>query len=185
MGLVYDAKLTPSKQELIDAWLPQQPFYRGTLSDPLQVVAAYRFDDPAEQVGLQVHVVRGADGTLYQVPMTYRGETVDADLIGEMEHSVLGHRYVYDGRGDSVFVTELTRAAVTGAKNVDEWREDADGTRHVLPRSIEVTGTGTGTGVGTDEQVELRVVIDPAETADDTRAQLLGDWGQGPHLLAG
>ena len=49
--------------------------------------------------------------------MTYRPEPLaDAEdaLMGEMQHTVLGTRYVYDGCHDPVFVGELVRAVLTG-----------------------------------------------------------------------
>ena len=73
----------------------------------------------------------GAEPVVYQVPLTYRGEplgSADHALVGTMEHSVLGRRWVYDGPHDPVYAAQLlelvqgrVRAAsstVTGA--VDE-----------------------------------------------------------------
>ena len=66
------------------------------------MIGSYRFDDPNGSVGMETHLV-DAGGTLMQVPVTYRDEPLDgaADaLVTEMQHSVLGTRWVYDGLRD-------------------------------------------------------------------------------------
>src|SRR5215207_1012560 len=98
MAIVHVAQLVPTKLELMARWLPAQPWYAGG-ADRLEALGAFRFDDPDGEVGVQVHVVHSGPGSaIYQIPMTYRPEPLDdaADaLMGEMEHSVLGTRYVY------------------------------------------------------------------------------------------
>ena len=52
----------------------------------------------------------GAEPVVYQVPLTYRGEplgSADHALVGTMEHSVLGRRWVYDGPHDPVYAAQL------------------------------------------------------------------------------
>lgn len=72
VALLYAAQLSPSKREVIAAWLPSTDYYAGT-TPVLEQVGAYRFDDPAGEVGIEIHLVRDADGSVYQVPLTYRG----------------------------------------------------------------------------------------------------------------
>ena len=101
MALFHLATITPTKTELIAEWAPTQPW--GPPGDvPIDVIGSYRFDDPDGRVGMETHLVN-AGGTLLQVPLTYRDEPLDgaADaLITEMQHSVLGTRWVYDGLRD-------------------------------------------------------------------------------------
>ena len=52
-----------------------------------------------------------------QVPLTYRDEPLDGAedaLITEMQHSVLGTRWVYDGLRDPRFLVMLAAVAMTG-----------------------------------------------------------------------
>ena len=79
----------------------------------------YRFDDPAGEVGVETIVWRTADGTLLQVPFTYRATPLagaDEFLVGTSEHSVLGPRWVYDGCGDPVWAAAITTAILTGGQ---------------------------------------------------------------------
>jgi hypothetical protein len=107
------ATLTPSKLELMRAWLPRQAWFSGDASD-LAMAGQFRFVDPAGAVGIQVMLVTSG-GVLYQVPLTYR----DAPLAGgedaladTMEHSVLGTRWTYDALADPVYQNELLRTIV-------------------------------------------------------------------------
>src|SRR5215213_286445 len=106
MALLHQAELRPSKLELLAAWLPTREWHRGPLTAGLTRVAAYRFDDPAGEVGIETMLVRAGNGPLVQAPLTYRGapmEGAERWLIGTMEHSVLVSRWVYDGCGDPVY----------------------------------------------------------------------------------
>lgn len=117
---IYSVTLTPSKQELLDAWIPQQPWFEGDPSD-IRMVAKYRFVDPDGEVGLETHVIRSG-GVTYQVPTTWRGEPLEGAeqyLVGECEHPVLGHRYCYDGPADPVYVAELFRVIHEGDNEAD------------------------------------------------------------------
>jgi len=137
--------LSPTKLELIASWLPTRPWFVGDASVAFSQIGAFRFDDPAGEVGLQVLLVRPeGGGPLYQVPMTYRSAPLDeaaAGLMGEMSHSVLGPRWVYDGCHDPIFVGELVRAVLTGGNEVDEVVE-VDGKVVNLPKSMHVHGSG-------------------------------------------
>ena len=62
--------------------------------------------------------------------------------MGEMDHSVLGTRYVYDGCHDPVFVSELVRAVLTGGTNVPEIRHTDTAPPVELPSTMHVQGSG-------------------------------------------
>ncbi|MET1034999.1 MAG: hypothetical protein ABWX68_07190 [Arthrobacter sp.] len=122
MALIYRAQLRPSKKDLIAAWLPAQPWYSGVHPSELQHIGAYRFDDPAGEVGMEAHLV-AVDGVVFHVPLTYRGAPLDgADewLVGTMEHSVLGRRWVYDGCGDPVYIAALVTTMMAHQPQADE-----------------------------------------------------------------
>lgn len=130
MAILYNVELSPGKLELIEEWLPKQPWANVEPGTKLSRVSSFRFDDPAGEVGVEFHLVKAVDGddTVYQVPLTYRGAPLagaEEHLITEMDHPKLGHRWVYDGAADPVCVLETLRAIVTGGRSVDEfWQTD-------------------------------------------------------------
>jgi len=124
MALIYQAELTPSKIDLIEHWVRTQPWFAGSDTAELSNVAAYRFDDPDGEVGIETLLVQAGNGPVLQVPLTYRAAPLkDADswLIGTMEHSVLGRRYVYDAVGDPVYLTAVATAVLTGGRDSDQY----------------------------------------------------------------
>ncbi len=117
---IHEATLTPTKLELLAAWLPAQEWFVGD-ADDLVRVAAYRFVDPDGEVGLETLLVR-SDGVTYQVPLTYRAEPLaeaEDRLVGTLDHSVLGKRYVYDAVADPVYMVELMRVIHEGDTEAD------------------------------------------------------------------
>lgn len=138
MAILYNVELSPGKIELVEEWLPKQPWAAVEPGTKLSRVSSFRLDDPAGEVGVEFHLVTVADddgaaegaGTIYQVPVTYRGAPLagaEDDLITEMDHPVLGHRWVYDGAADPVCVLETLRAIVTGGRSVDEFFQTDSG----------------------------------------------------------
>lgn len=112
MAIIYKAELNPSKAEMLTAWLDRRSEVPAGETAP---VASYRFDDPAGIVGIEGHIVRRGEYFVH-APVTYRPEPLpgeQAHLVAEMEHSVLGHRYVYDARFDPVAVA-VFQAALRG-----------------------------------------------------------------------
>jgi Maltokinase N-terminal cap domain len=112
MSIIHKTTLTPTKLDLLTAWLPTQQWYRTVGHKPeLTKAGGFRLDDPAGEVGIEFMVVGDdAAAVFYQVPMTYRGEPLagaDDALIGTAEHGVLGRRWVYDGVRDPVLVAQL------------------------------------------------------------------------------
>ena len=108
MALFHRATLTPTKGELIADWAPTRP-WGPSVADPIDVIGSYRFDDPDGRVGMETHLFT-AGGALMQAPLTYRDEPLDGAedaLITEMQHSVLGTRWVYDGLRDPQFSVML------------------------------------------------------------------------------
>ncbi|ACQ79594.1 aminoglycoside phosphotransferase [Beutenbergia cavernae DSM 12333] len=118
MAEIHRTTLTPSKVELLTAWLPRQRWYRSAGVPPvLTRRGGFRLDDPAGRVGVEILVVSddaaAADGgpsVTYQVPLTYRDSPLpgaEHALVGTSEHGVLGTRYVYDAPHDPVYVAQL------------------------------------------------------------------------------
>jgi len=142
MALFHRATLTPTKAELIATWAPTQPW--GPPADAtMEVIGAYRFDDPDGRVGMETHLVR-AGGILLQVPLTYRDEPLEGAegaLITEMEHSVLGTRWVYDGLRDPILVTMLAAVAMTGQGEALGMAV-YDGRWYVAPTNVRIHGGG-------------------------------------------
>lgn len=170
-----DADITPTKPELLATWLPTQPWFTGDAS-ALQHVGSYRFDDPDGEVGMETHLVRAGDGPLFQVPWTYRGAPIDgadAFLVGTMDHTLLGPRWVYHAIGDPVYQSVLATTILTGGSQAELVREFADGRTEIAEPAVRVKGSGTRTDV---PPVDLDVV----QVLDGTRPEgdevLTGMW---------
>ena len=145
MALLHRADLKPSKIELLQGWVPSRSWFAGDAGADLTSVGAFRFDDPAGEVGVETLLVRAGDGPVLQVPLTYRGAPlVGAEqwFIGTMEHSVLGQRWVYDGVGDPVYVQTVATATLTGGRQAELYLE-IDGERVTREPTAVVAGTGT------------------------------------------
>jgi hypothetical protein len=142
MALFHRATITPTKHELIDRWVPTQPW--GPPPDvTTEVIGSYRFDDPEGRVGMEVHLV-DAGGLLLHVPVTYRDEPLDgADdaLIAEMQHSVLGTRWVYDGLRDQRLVVMLAAVTMTGQGEALGMAL-YDGRWFIAPTNVRIHGGG-------------------------------------------
>jgi hypothetical protein len=142
MALFHRSTITPTKAELIARWAPTQPWGPST-DDPLDVIGAYRFDDPDGRVGMETHLVT-AGGELLQVPLTYRDEPLDGAedaLITEMEHSVLGTRWVYDGLRDPLCVVMLAAVAMTGQGEALGMAV-YEGRWYIAPTNVRIQGGG-------------------------------------------
>ena len=147
MALIHRATLAPSKQELVEAWLPTRSWASGRAVSGK--VAEYRFDDPAGEVGVETILWATDDGVVLQTPLTYRAEPLvgaDAHLVGTSEHSVLGRRWVYDGCGDPVWAGALAAAILTGGSQAQMYFEQ-DGERVDVPPRMQVRGTGRSEAV--------------------------------------
>ncbi|AYG02746.1 CG0192-related protein [Gryllotalpicola protaetiae] len=191
MAIIHDATLTPTKTELLTGWLPRQPWFpAGAEAVEPRRIGAFRFDDPEGEVGVETLIVRVPGAAPLQVPLTYRGAPLagaDEWLIGTLEHSVLGTRWVYDGLGDPVYLSELARAALQGGAEVEQHRDGPDGPVPI-PSTAHVHGSGEA-GAPVRELADLAIevvrVLDGGADAASA-PHLTGTWpGQSePVLLA-
>lgn len=142
MAIFHRAEITPTKADLIAAWVPTQPW--GPPADAaIDVIGAFRFDDPDGRVGMETHLVT-AGGTLLQVPLTYRDEQLDGGddaFITEMHHSVLGTRWVYDGLGDPLAVVMLAAVTMTGQGEAIGMAV-YEGRWYIAPTNVRIHGGG-------------------------------------------
>jgi Maltokinase N-terminal cap domain len=146
MALIHRAQLSRTKHELIAKWLPTRPWSEDAVSGQVELIGAYRFDDPVGAVGIETHVVRTGDMQVLQVPLTYRGAPLagaDDFLVGTTEHSVLGRRWVYDGCGDPVYAAALATVILSGGQEAEEWVEQVNGPSQRREPSVRVVGSGT------------------------------------------
>src|SRR5215469_3509953 len=183
MAVVHNTTLTPSKMELLAAWLPAQPWYRGTerQAEPAKA-GGFRLDDPEGEVGIEFMVVNDGSGDhahTYLVPLSYRGAPLDgADdaLIGTTEHGVLGKRWIYDGVHDPVLAGQLI-ALIQGAAE-----PQAQGISDTPDRTVTTHFTGTGesasirsvTVVNGPHGTDLNLIVDQAMSAEPDAASLPG-----------
>ena len=157
MALVHgDASLSPSKAELVAAWLPTQSWAAG-LGD-LEPAGAYRFDDPDGEVGVEALLFRAGEQVLH-LPVTYRGAALDdADdhLLGTTEHTALGRRWVYDACADPVGVRAYLTAILTGG---EEAALDVARAGRVVERrtpTVRAAGSGSDTSAPALGPVSVR-----------------------------
>ena len=93
-------------------------------------------------------------------------------MVGELEHSALGHRWVYDGPTDGVYVATTTQTIVTGGHEVEMFLPD--GTPVPRPHSAAaVVGTGVPDAAAAGELVVARSI--PADAPADA-PRLLANW---------
>lgn len=193
MAIIYPkARLTPGKLELITCWLDTQS-WGGT--GEVSVLGAYRFDDPAGEVGFEGHLVSRDDVALH-VPLTYRGapiDDLDAALVGRTRHSVLGERFVYDATTDPIAIECLVRALlgkqdqakytmhvgeeVVGEREPTLTIQRAEGWAHEAPVGCVIIPLGDGT------QLRVARVLDADEPAG--RYRLIANWAGGSGVIAG
>ncbi|NUT52404.1 MAG: hypothetical protein HOV94_34690 [Saccharothrix sp.] len=169
MALIHRATLSPTKRELLATWLPGRAWHSGPTGEVSQV-AAYRFDDPAGEVGIETLLVRIDDGPVFQVPLTYRGAPLagaDEWLVGTTRHSVLGERWVYDATGDPVYAAALTSVVNGQAGQAEELVQLDDRLERREP-SMTVAAAATGGAALAAGVVERVVDGDPAIIVTDT-----------------
>lgn len=190
MALLHRATLSPSKQELVGSWLPTRSWASGrTVTGKL---AEYRFDDPVGEVGVETILWRTDDGAVLQTPLTYRAAPLggaEASLIRTSEHSVLGHRWVYDGCGDPVWAATLAAAILTGGRQAQMFFEQ-DGERVDVPPRMQVRGSGGAGDVPDVTSVdsvtdEGTVTLVRAGDLELTLARVVGSPLEGESALTG
>jgi hypothetical protein len=110
VAIIYpNATVSPTKLELLAAWFPSRPWAGA---GAVEKVASFRFDDPEGEVGIESILVRRGE-VLLHAPLTYRSAPLagaDEHLVGTMQHSALGERWIYDAVGDPVAIACFTRA---------------------------------------------------------------------------
>jgi hypothetical protein len=180
------AQLTPSKSELLEAWLGTQAW---APAGEVRPIGAYRLDDRDGEVGIEGHLL-DVGGTTLHVPVTYRNAPLagaEAALVGTMEHSALGRRWVYDATADPVALRELATAALAGGTGADLILVDTE-RREVgrLEPVVRVQGSGSADPeavVPADYEVEIVRVLGGV-LADSPAATLAGRWDDGEAVLA-
>lgn len=186
MALLHQAELRPTKPELLATWLPTRAWAgRPDGAAPVvERVGAYRFDDPDGEVGVETILVRHG-GRLLQVPLTYRGHPaadLEPHLVGTMEHSVLGQRWVYDACGDPVYAAVLAATIRTGGTEAEEVLV-VDGERRRRQPSVTVRGTGESAdpvadGPGAVTERSGATTTAPVTAVDDAMStRVSSPWG--------
>ncbi|KAA0918221.1 hypothetical protein [Dietzia sp. ANT_WB102] len=171
---IYDAVLDPGKLELLRAWVRHQDWFDG---DPevLEQVTAYRFVDPEGDVGMESFLLTDGSRT-FHVPVTYRGAELDEVgdfLIGEMEHSVLGRRWVYDASADPVYISEVRRV-ISHRDGAADHVQVEDGT--VTPSPVNIRGGGDALAQSPDAALQIIRVVSEENDAEADRP-LIGSPG--------
>ncbi|HTW05674.1 MAG TPA: 1,4-alpha-glucan branching protein [Streptosporangiaceae bacterium] len=180
MAIIHETTVTPSKLDLLKAWLPAQPWYLGAEGEPdLTRAGGFRLDDPAGEVGIEFMVVTdgsGDEGAAYLVPLTYRGRALDGGegaLVGTMQHGVLGHRWIYDGTRDPVLAAQLA-ALIRG-----EAEPQAQSISNTPDPTVIVTPVAGG-GPGGQLAVRINRVLRSGEDGGtDAGGSVLADGGTG------
>lgn len=203
MAVHHHATIVPTKLELLQAWVPQQPWIGGADASTLTQLGAYRFDDPDGEVGTETHLLGTADGQVLQVPLTYRGVPLTSAghaLITTMTHTTLGDRWIYDGVHDPVYRVALATTILTGGRQADLFLATDQGLvpqptpTHVrgsgstppadVPdwRGAHVVHDGTTTLLRAERTITLLRVLTPATAS----LALTGTWPghDAPALLA-
>ena len=190
MALLHEATITPRKDELVEPWLRTRPWWDGEAERG--PVAAFRLDDPAGEVGIECFLMGSPSGSTLFVPVTYRGAALDgAGLVGTLEHSVLGTRYVYDACTDPVFVATVLDTVRAGGRQADLHLVLADGAQVVREPAATARGDGDP-AVPVHDPAQPLAVVDGADRTTVTGPgwelvvmRRAGDAPAGPALVAG
>lgn len=144
MALIYKTTMSPTKFEMLAAWLPGQLWFDGDAAQ-IKPLGSYRFDDPAGEVGMEGHLVTAGDARVFHVPLTYRGAPLEGGedfLLDTPAHGVLGTRWVSDALGDPVYRQTLARTIAEGGREADETVENAAGERSEREIFTRLRGSG-------------------------------------------
>jgi hypothetical protein len=187
MAIIYRAQLSPSKTEILRSFLEARSW--GEAGE-LDVLGAYRFDDPAGEVGIECHLVRVGE-TIYHLPLTYRGaplEDAEDAFVAIMQHSMLGERFVYDGLADELAL-DCFRRALSGLQEqaVLEIHGEDGTVVEILPQSVMLsleTDEGEVPPTG-DELLDGREFTIARTLGDlDGSVRLVASWEGGHGVLA-
>lgn len=175
MAVVHSsATIRPTKPELLEA----------VLDGPVELVGAYRFDDPDGEVGVEGFLVR-RESVLRHVLFSYRGAILAAEgahLVSTMEHSELGPRWVYDGATDPVALA-CVRRAILGEQEqaVLELLEDG---RPVWTREpgVRLRAAAGAAGGDAGPAGAVHILREPADDAPGPA--LVAAWEGGEAVIA-
>ncbi|WP_460437202.1 1,4-alpha-glucan branching protein GlgB [Arthrobacter tecti] len=167
--------------------MPSQRWFPAKGRDiSLNRVGGIKLEDPAGEVGLEVHLVAVESGRrldVVNIPLTYRSEPLagaEAALLGETEHSELGRRWVYDGTHDPVFVTAWVDLMRLEAATADGRTQGT--VCGVFGTSQASTGPAE-IAVLTGEQSNTSVVIPSADTPMIVKFFRVLAAGESPDVL--
>ncbi|WP_114907107.1 1,4-alpha-glucan branching protein GlgB [Ornithinimicrobium murale] len=194
--------LTPSFAEFLPTWVASQRWFTGKGRTPsLRRVGGYRLEDPAGEVGIEIHLVVDESGpapVTYHVPLTYRSAAdpeLHTALVATTEHSELGTRWVYDGCHDPVYVQALadlmhSGATVSGDADTEltgsATTTRSQGPRPLVRRSAVLVGEQSNTSIivetgepGQSAPVIIKVfrVLQPGENPDVAVQSALAEAG--------
>lgn len=186
MAVIHRTTMSPSKLELLTAWLPTRPWYRdGGRAPELSKAGGFRLDDPAGAVGIEFVLVNdsaGPEPITYHVPLTYRDAPLDGAgdaLVGTSMHGVLGQRWICDATRDPVAIAQivalLAGRAQPQAQNMSDTPDPSVVSVGEFPatatefRSALDTPNHTVIAVGSDRSVRVERVLrpEPATPASD------------------
>lgn len=185
MAVIHRAQLSPTKPELVTAWLDAQP-WGG--SGEVEMIGGYRMDDPAGEVGIEGLLARRGDA-VFHVPLTYRGAPLDPDeeggdgtsapaLVTTMEHSALGPRWVYLASADPVALDCYARVFFGEAEQADVQRLLPDGSHEPVESVVSVHVEGDAEAYGSI--VFTGAMADAAQGA----MRLVATWPGGSGVVA-
>ncbi|MFC4373509.1 1,4-alpha-glucan branching protein [Nocardia halotolerans] len=156
MAVIHHTSLTPSKLELVEAWLPSRQWYRGS-APRLSRAGGFRLDDADGAVGIEFMLLiddSALGPVLYHVPLTYRDAPLpgaDSALLGTAEHGVLGQRWVYDGTRDPVAVAAVADLLAGKVAAQSQSHSDTDDSTVVVNHTdLQFSNTAPGATVDGD-----------------------------------
>lgn len=177
MAIIYRAELSPTKTEILRTFLDRRSW--GEAGE-LHVLGAYRFDDPEGEAGIECHLVRVGE-SIFHLPLAYHTAPVDGaeeSLIGTMDHSVLGERFIYDGLSDDTTLDCFLRALCGEQEQAELEIYAADGS-HVERRPQSVT-----LSLDVDAGAQLPTSADFLAGESFTIARTVGDLDGTVRLVA-
>lgn len=143
MAHLYRTTLSPTKLQLLAAWLPSQPWFGGD-PETLHQVGSFRFDDPDGEVGIETILLTAGGDTVYQVPLTYRDahpEVSPESVVGSLQHGVLGKRWVSDATLDPAYIRALIETVLSGRSEAQQLIEE-EGELTLIDNDTRVRGSG-------------------------------------------
>lgn len=194
MAEIHKTTLTPGKLDVVAAWLPTRPWYRGTGEPVLTKTGGFRLDDPEGEVGIEFLVATDTAGetpVAYHVPLTYRAAPLpgaEHALVGTALHGVLGDRWFYDGARDPVLVERLFAlmigTAAPQAQSVSDTPDPTVAGHCAQPghtsslRPVDVTDGPDGTEIrGQELAIRVVRVLEPGERPHHT-GHVMANWHQ-------